>query len=62
METIHTEKEVAELLKFSKSKMYHLVQRGDIPRVMINRNVRILESDLIKWLEEKRKRTRELGF
>ena len=43
--------EVALYLKISKSKIYYLVQRKEIPHVRIGRNVRIKESDLVKWLE-----------
>jgi excisionase family DNA binding protein len=44
--------EVAIYLKISKSKIYYLVQRKEIPHVRIGRNVRIKESDLTKWLEK----------
>jgi excisionase family DNA binding protein len=43
--------EVATYLKISKSKIYYLVQRKEIPHVRIGRNVRIRESDLVKWLD-----------
>jgi excisionase family DNA binding protein len=43
---------VAIYLKISKSKMYYLVKRKEIPYVRIGRNVRIKESDLTKWLEK----------
>lgn len=44
--------EVAEYLKISISKVYHLVQRKQIPHLKIGRNVRIRESDLMKWISE----------
>jgi excisionase family DNA binding protein len=48
---IFTIPEVAIYLKISKSKIYYLVQREEIPHVRIGRNVRIRESDLVKWLD-----------
>jgi len=44
--------EVAEYLKVSKAKVYLMVQRREIPYIRLERNVRIWESDLIKWLEK----------
>lgn len=52
MEPIMTVPEVANYLKISKSKLYYLIQRKEIPHVKIGRNVRIRESDLTKWLEK----------
>ena len=51
MEAIMTIPEVARYLKISKSKIYYLVQRREIPHVKIGRNVRIKESELTKWLD-----------
>lgn len=44
--------EVAEYLKVSKAKIYLMVQRGEIPYIRLDRNVRIKESDLMKWLDK----------
>ncbi len=52
MEAILTIPEVARYLKISKSKIYYLVQRREIPHVKIGRNVRIKESELTKWLDK----------
>ncbi len=52
VDQILTIPEVARYLKISKSKIYYLVQRKEIPHVKIGRNVRIKESDLAKWLEK----------
>ena len=41
---------MAEYLKMSTSKVYHLVQRKQIPHLKIGRNVRIREGDLLKWV------------
>ncbi len=54
METIMTVPQVAEYLQLSKSKVYYLIQRREIPYIKIGRNVRIKESDLLKWLEKRR--------
>lgn len=54
METIYTIPEVAKYLKMSKSKVYYLIQRREIPYIKIGRNVRIKEADLLKWLEKQR--------
>ena len=52
MEKIYTVPEVAEYLKMSKSKVYDLVKKKKIPFIKIGRNVRIRQSDLLKWLEK----------
>ncbi len=51
-EKIYTIPEVASYLKMSRSKIYHLVQTREIPHIRINRNVRIRETDLKKWIEK----------
>jgi excisionase family DNA binding protein len=50
-EMIYTIPEVAQYLKLSKSKVYHLVQTGQLPHIKIGKNVRVKESDLNKWLD-----------
>jgi putative molybdopterin biosynthesis protein len=52
METIYAIPEVATYLKMSKSKVYDLVKKGKIPFIRIGKNVRIRQSDLMKWLDE----------
>ena len=49
---IYTIPEVASYLKMSRSKVYCLVQTRKIPHIKINRNVRIRETDLKKWIEK----------
>ena len=49
---IYTIPEVASYLKMSRSKVYNLVQVRKIPHIKINRNVRIRETDLKKWIEK----------
>ena len=48
---IMTVPQVAEYLQLSKAKVYMMVARSEIPYIRLARNVRIRESDLIKWLE-----------
>jgi excisionase family DNA binding protein len=48
---VFTIPEVAAYLKISKSKIYYLVSRKEIPHLKMGRNVRIRESDLQKWLD-----------
>ena len=52
MEHLLTAAEVARYLKLSRSKVYYLIQRSIIPHIRMGRNVRIRESDLIRWLEQ----------
>jgi excisionase family DNA binding protein len=52
MDTILTASEVAKYLKLSKAKVYYMIQKRQIPYIRIQRNVRIRESDLMKWLEK----------
>jgi excisionase family DNA binding protein len=44
--------EVARYLKVSKSKIYDLVSKQEIPHLRIGRNVRIREKDLQMWMEK----------
>lgn len=56
MEQIYTVLEVAKYLKISKSKLYLMIARREIPFIRIGvKSVRIRESDLIKWLEEQKR-------
>jgi len=50
-EKVFTIPEVAAYLKISKSKIYYPVSQKQIPHLKVGRNVRIRESDLLKWLE-----------
>ena len=42
--------EVAKYLQLSKSKVYYLVARRKIPHLRLGKNVRIRESDLMRWM------------
>jgi len=56
---IYTIPEVAAYLKISKSKIYCLVSKKEIPHLKIGRNVRIRRTDLQMWME---KQTEQLSF
>lgn len=58
-DTILTIPEVARYLKMSKSKIYDLVSKKEIPHLKIGRNVRIRQMDLQIWME---KQTSQLSF
>lgn len=47
---ILTVRQVAEYLQISRSKIYYMIQRRSIPFIRVGRNVRIRQSDLVKWL------------
>jgi excisionase family DNA binding protein len=51
--------EVARYLKISKSKIYALVSKEEIPHLKIGRNVRIRRKDLQAWME---KQSNQLSF
>ncbi len=44
--------EVARYLKMSKSKIYRLLSKNEIPHIKIGRNVRIRQIDLRIWVEK----------
>ena len=49
---IFTVPEVSAYLKISKSKIYYLVSKQEIPHLKIGRNVRIRQKDLQVWMEK----------
>jgi excisionase family DNA binding protein len=51
-DTILTIPEVARYLKISKSKIYRLLSKNEIPHIKIGRNVRIRQTDLQMWVEK----------
>lgn len=51
-DTLLTPVDVARYLKLSKSKVYYLIQRRQIPHIKIQRNVRVKQSDLDEWLKK----------
>ena len=52
-DVIMTVPEVARHLKISKSKIYYLVSKKEIPHLKIGRNVRIRQADLQIWIEKR---------
>ena len=62
METILTISQVAKYLQLSKSKAYYLVKRNEILHIRIGRNVRVLEGDLIKWIQRMKNNPSQLVF
>lgn len=54
--------EVARYLKMSKSKIYSLVAREEIPHLKIGRNVRIRRKDLQAWIEKQSDQLTFEGF
>ncbi|MCD6290557.1 MAG: helix-turn-helix domain-containing protein [Anaerolineae bacterium] len=42
------------MLKLSRSKVYQMVERQELPAVRIGRSVRVLKSDLLRWIQEQR--------
>ncbi len=51
LDTIFTVTETAQYLKLSKSKVYAMAQRKEIPHLRMGRNVRFRLSDLMMWIE-----------
>jgi excisionase family DNA binding protein len=49
-----TAKEVEELLRIDVKTVYSYVQRGLLPYVRIQSNVRFLRSEILKWMEERK--------
>ena len=52
MDEILTISEVAKILKMSKSQVYLLIQRRQLPHIKLQRNVRVRMSDLERWLQK----------
>lgn len=51
MDEILTIPQVARYLKLSRSKVYGLVARRQIPYIRVGKSVRIRASDLAQWLQ-----------
>jgi excisionase family DNA binding protein len=49
---ILTAKQVAEYLQLSKSKVYYMISRKQLPHFRVGKNVRVRMSDLFKWLDQ----------
>ena len=47
-----TAKEVEELLRIDVKTVYSYVQRGLLPYVKIQSNLRFMKAEIMKWMEE----------
>ena len=54
-DVILTIDQLAEYLKLSKSSLYHLARRGEIPGQKIGRQWRFHKAAIDKWLGQRRK-------
>ena len=54
-DTVLTIDQLAEYLKLSKSTLYHLARRGDVPGQKIGRHWRFHKAAIDKWLGQRRK-------
>jgi excisionase family DNA binding protein len=48
-----TAKEVEELLRIDIKTVYSYVQKGILPYVKMQSNVRFIRSEILKWMEER---------
>ncbi len=48
--------ELASYLKLSKSTLYKLVQRGDVPGTKIGKHWRFRRESIDRWIEENERR------
>lgn len=49
-DTVLTIDQLAEYLKLSKSSLYHLARRGEVPGQKIGRHWRFHKTAIVKWL------------
>ncbi len=56
-DAILTVAQVAKYLQISKTKIYYLIQRRSMPGIRVGRNVRVRQSELLKWLDLQAKKT-----
>ena len=55
-DAVLTINELAEYLKLSKSTLYHLARRGDVPGQKIGRHWRSHRATIDRWLGNKRRK------
>lgn len=55
-DAVLTINELAEYLKLSKSTLYHLARRGDVPGQKIGRHWRFHRATIDRWLGDKRRK------
>ena len=53
-----TIKQVAELLNVNERTVYRLVQAGELPAFRVSGSWRFLESDLVAWIEDRKREVR----
>lgn len=58
MDKILTVPQIAEILQISKAKAYLIIQRGEIPYIKLERNIRVRESELLKYIDKQTIRPR----
>ncbi len=56
-----TARELETMLKIDVKTIYSYVQRGLIPYVKIQSNVRFLKEEILRWIEEQSHRPRLAG-
>ncbi|MBI4321042.1 MAG: helix-turn-helix domain-containing protein [Chloroflexi bacterium] len=49
--------DAAELIEVGRSRIYEMLQKGELPSVRIGRSVRVPVSALRQWVEEQGKQT-----
>jgi excisionase family DNA binding protein len=54
-DAVMTIDELAEYLKLSKSTLYHLVRRGEVPGTKIGRHWRFHRPIIDRWLSDSRR-------
>jgi excisionase family DNA binding protein len=42
---------VSKLLQISKAKVYSLAKSKKIPHIKLEKNIRFVESELVRWVE-----------
>ncbi len=61
-ETLLRMSEVARILNISRTTAYELAQRGELPVVRFGKSVRMLKSELVKFIQEHSERGKEENF
>lgn len=50
MNELLTVMEMAKFLKISRTKAYEIIKDSDFPKIKIDKSIRIIKEELIKWL------------
>ncbi len=51
MNELLTVKEMAEFLRISRSKAYNITKQESFPKIKIDKSIRIIKTELLKWLQ-----------